>query len=569
MTSHRLLPSSTLAAVVVLLATSAGTRLQASSTFEQLAFGWNVSTTGDATGYSVAALGDVNGDGYADLAIGAPFDDDGGTDSGTLYIVDGFGAAILHEVHGSAGQELGTAVANAGDIDGDGVDDVIVGLPGFDTIIFPFGVTIDTGAFRVYSGATAGYIFGAAGPAAGARLGTAVAGVGDTNASGVPDVLAGAPQWAADRGYVVLYEGLTHALLDEWGASGANGDMLGYSLTGLGDLDGNGFANFAMGAPFDDHGFLPTIVDAGRVDVWDGSGSFNYTLQGLAATENFGYSLAGPGDSDDDGKLEFLIGAPGNSNGAGDVKLYEGPSGTWALTFQGLNSYAVDERFGTTVAWPGDVNKDGWEDMVGAAPMVGVGSAYAGYVLTFFGKDDTQYDHQFSLPQAGGGAMGMGFALSGRHDHNGDGWPELVASAPYYDAQASNTGLVFVCDYLWFQPNLGFQGPGSAKLEMYGTQLFSGGLADMRLKNAATNSSAWLLTSATQQPAAFKGGTLVPSVASGVLQKFTTDGLGKVVIEDVPGGGGPLSLYCQFLVKNPAYPQGWGLSNAIEVQLLP
>jgi hypothetical protein len=163
-----------------------------------------------------------------------------------------------------------------------------------------------------------------------------------------------------------------------------------------------------------------------------------------------------------------------------------------------------------------------------------------------------------------------GAALSpSKGDLNGDDWPDLLMSWPYADYDGTDSGMALGLGFLTYQPDLGFQGPGTSTLQVYGTPLATGGQADMRLTYAAANSPAWLLASASQAFSAFKGGILVPNAAVALLVPFTTDAQGKVVIPGIPGGGGYLIIYCQFLVKNAGYPQGWGLSNAVAVELLP
>jgi len=118
------------------------------------------------------------------------------------------------------------------------------------------------------------------------------------------------------------------------------------------------------------------------------------------------------------------------------------------------------------------------------------------------------------------------------------------------------------------QEDLGFGGPGKSVLLACGDPLATGGTAFVQLLNAPSNTTAFLVVSLTQAAASFKGGTLVP-VPVLLLKAFTTDAAGEFLIPGVPGGGGPLAIYLQCVTVDAGQPQGFGLSNAVKLQLLP
>jgi len=537
------------------------------------AFGENIATSGDHTGMAVAILGDCDGDGIDDWIVGAPNDGDGGVDSGTAYVLTGgYYSNVLYEIHGGAGDNLGTAVASAGDWDKDGRGDFIVSAPGYDTLV-PFSQ--DRGVVRVYSGKTGAILFSVTGPKTGARLGEAIAGGGDVQGDTWMDLMVGAPSWDVDitvsqttnEGYAAIYSGKTSALVVSY--TGTTQDQqLGGALSFVDELNVGHDWDYAIGSPGYSYlgppPFFFKILDAGKVDVYDGlTHALMYTKLGTF-DDRLGASLANVEDTDLDSQRELLVGAPG-ANGDGEAYLYEGTAGTLIHTYTAAG-YGSPESFGFAVGPLGDVNKDGYDDVAIGAPMTSA-SVYGGYVEVFSGKDGSLIVPLLNGPYPG---VLAGAALSPSvGDLNGDGWTDLLMSWPYADYDGTDSGMALGTSFLTYQPDLGFQGPGTSTLQVYGTPLFTGGQADMRLTYSAANSPAWLLASASQAFSAFKGGILVPNAAVALLAPFTTDATGKVLIPGIPGGGGYVIVYCQFLVKNAGYPQGWGLSNAVAVELLP
>jgi hypothetical protein len=118
------------------------------------------------------------------------------------------------------------------------------------------------------------------------------------------------------------------------------------------------------------------------------------------------------------------------------------------------------------------------------------------------------------------------------------------------------------------QTDLGFGGPGSAVLSLCGDPLGSGGTADLLLTGAPASTTAWLTASAAFNPVPFKGGALV-TVPILMMVPFPTNGAGTLAINNLAGGHGPLDVYVQFVIVDPAQPAGYGLSNALLVELLP
>ncbi|MFT5042874.1 MAG: hypothetical protein ACI8TX_003867 [Hyphomicrobiaceae bacterium] len=292
----------------------------------------------DSIGTDVAGIGDIDGDGYDEIGIGAPFADPNGSRSGAAYVVFGGpdldavgtldldvpGEQRILVVKGAAEEnETGTAVSGAGDINGDGFDDLLVGAPGAD----PIGT--DTGeVYIVYGGPGIGdrgsldvrSLDGLDGVVVrgvipGDRLGTAVAGVGDTDGDGFDDILLGARDAdpvgdGSGEAYLVFgaevlgFDGaidLFRMRPDEGlVASGLKaGDRTGIALSGLGDMDGDGLADFAIGASGADPGGLRSAGTAYvvlgqdlRGVVFSEGTSGDDLIGGTAADESF---VAGSG----------------------------------------------------------------------------------------------------------------------------------------------------------------------------------------------------------------------------------------------------------------------------------
>ena len=202
------------------------------------------------------------------------------------------------------------------DVDGDGAGDLAVGAP--------FAVLLNSpepGEVFVHSGANGGLVHALGGTSGGDVFGRAVAHAGDANGDGIGDVLVGAPQPSGGRpGYARVYSGLDAGLLLDWGGD-SGGDMFGSAVASLGDLNGDGITEVAVGAPGDDdNGSL-----SGAVRVFDGLSALTiYTVQGAGPNAEFGTALACLGDVNGDLTSEVANASPGFGSGAGRVQAMSG-----------------------------------------------------------------------------------------------------------------------------------------------------------------------------------------------------------------------------------------------------
>ena len=348
-----------------------------------LAFGGQ--TAGDLFGVSAALAGDVNKDGFPDVIVGAHENDAGGANAGRAYVYFGGPSGDTKPdvvlTGETAGDAFGYAVASAGDVNGDGFSDVAVGAyengdqaGGRGRVYVYFGGSrMDNLSDLIFSGQAGGDYFG-----------ISVAGAGDVNGDRFDDVIVGAYQSDAggvDAGRAYLFFGGPHAddrpdlVLTGTGVR----DAFGFSVAGAGDFNRDGFADVIVGAYHNDAGG----ADAGRAYVYFGGARpddrADLVLTGEAAGDAFGYSVAGMGDANGDGFADIIVGAYGNDAGgsaAGRAYVYFGGSAPDAVSDFTVTGEATLDNLGYAVSGAGDVDGDGLADAVVAAPFAGAGRVY-------------------------------------------------------------------------------------------------------------------------------------------------------------------------------------------------
>jgi hypothetical protein len=341
----------------------------------------------DNFGFSLDAAGDVDGDGFVDLLVGAIFNDDAASAAGKTYVFPGgrgFGTLPLVAMVGEAADDhFGVAVAHAGDVNGDGFADVIVGARFND---------------RVASAAGAAFVF-----------------FGGPAMDGTPDVI------------------VTGEFKDDW---------FGQSVDGAGDVNGDGFDDFVVGAPFnDDRGSA-----AGKAYLYLGGRSPSATpavvLYGDSQDDgHFGWSVSRAGDVNGDGYDDVLVGArlfgTGTDRARGRAYVFFGGASPDGVPDVIMTGEVKDDWFGHAVGDAGDVNGDGYDDVLVGAPFYDsvtatTFSSAVGRVYVFLGGPvpDNVPDR---LLTGSDPDEQLGWDLSGGADIDGDGLDDIAGGARFYD----------------------------------------------------------------------------------------------------------------------------------------
>ena len=379
-------------------------------------------------GTSVAALGDINGDGAGDWIVGAPRDDTLVTDGGMAVVYSGATHQPLYTYQGTGAlEELGTSVAGAQDLTGDGVPDILIGAPGRKRVDVHSGAT---GLLHYTVQSTSN------------RFGYHVAAGGDVDGDGVNDILVGAPGsnigGSAEVGRLFVLDGPTGAIIRSHDGNGGLG-RFGHSAAFIGDVNGDGRDDYIGGAPGPNY-LGPTPY----VRTFDGAtGAMLWGDTGAGPHDAFGYSLAAIDDITGDGFPDVLIGdmqdtgvGCGPCHGRGFVRALSGANG--AFIYEIGNQFGGYSGYGWSIAVVGDINGNGYADFAASRP--GTDSCWPGFPVWV--RDGLDGSLILEIPPpSGAGSFGAALAFG---DANGDGIGDLISGAPCSQPNGSYSGAAYV-----------------------------------------------------------------------------------------------------------------------------
>ncbi len=379
---------------------------------------WRGEKAGDEFGWIARGVGDVDKDGVTDVVISATGNPPYGDTRGKLYLYSGKSGKLLWKVEGKPGALLGTGLEAAGDVDGDGVPDVAAGAPGEDAVY-------------LFSGKDGHVLQRLAGGARDHDLGTAVSGIGDLDGDGAPDILAGAPSaetggGATGRAYVF---------------SGKDGHIL-LSLDGekagddFGSTVGGGAHRFIVGAA------AAGTEHHGRIYVYDGlTPRPRFVEDADASGAALGYMFVSVvGDVDKDGTpdvyaADFSNTAKGPATGR--IYVYSGKDGRLLRT---LTGDMAGGGFGIGPGRVGDVDHDGYDDLIVGSWQYPAAAWSGGRVQVFSGKDGRL------LQDIVGKVPGetLGFDAVGVGDVDGDGITDYLVTSAWSGVNGLRSGRAYI-----------------------------------------------------------------------------------------------------------------------------
>jgi len=375
---------------------------------------------GEGYAWGISELADIDGDGSGEVISGAPFHTDaGGTFAGHTDVRSARTGDIIYSFFGEPGEYHGYAMADAGDLNGDRVHDIVIGAPG---AALTCGANPLPGRAYVYSGADGSTLLTLDGEAAGDQYGGAVGTAGDVNRDGRDDLLVGAPCFdgvGADSGKAYVVSGRTGRVLRTY-AGLAAGDHFGIGIAPAGQVDRDGRLDHIVGASDGGSG------DRGAAYVFSGlTGHQLLGLTGDADTVDFGwFFVAGLGDVNEDKRGDLYVGdfnGGPNGDGRGLAFVFSGKTGEVLHRFAGD---APGDGAGPG-RYAGDVDGDGRNDVAVGFYLSSAGAPGAGLVKVYSGKTgDVLRTYVSTVAQEN-----LGFDAVGLGDVNGDGIVDLGLSA--------------------------------------------------------------------------------------------------------------------------------------------
>lgn len=407
-------------------------------------------------GASVSTAGDVNGDGYTDVIVGAPYYTNGQTSEGAarLYLGSSTGLDTNYDNHDEGNDEgarFGTSVSTAGDVNGDGYADAIVGAP------YYTNDSTDEGMAFVWYGHSDGISssrdWDAEGNTTNAWFGFSVATAGDVNGDGYSDILVGAPGKNATAGSAYAYYGAADSLADDAGwtkASNLENAHFGHSVASAGDINADGYADIIVGGPQWDGG--QAYEGIACIYVGSATGLLSappWCKEGDQESAYFGWSVSTAGDVNGDGYDDVIVGAPYyqyiNHDNEGTAWVYHGSSsGLSTSPSWHKDSDQDDAQFGYAVGNAGDVNGDGYGDVIVGSPFYDSSETDEGGAWLYKGSAAGLISTPIWHAYGGQEGAEFGYDVGTAGDINADGYSDVIIGAPYWDNDENNEGGAWV-----------------------------------------------------------------------------------------------------------------------------
>jgi hypothetical protein len=384
---------------------------------------WRGEAAGDQFGWIARNIGDVDGDGVNDIVTSAPTHGAGNTNAGRIYVYSAGSGRLLWTADGQAGDQLGTGVEAAGDTNHDGIPDVVASGPA------------GAGVARIYSGRDGRVLQTFTSPNADESFGNHISGAGDANGDGYADVIVGSPGKEGESkvpGHAYVYSGKDGSLLLSL-AGERPGDGFGSTVAGYADARQHLLVVGAPGAGPSRHG---------RVYVYDGlSGSPRFSIEADSTGSKLGYMFVSvPGDMDGDGVQDVYASDWSNAAlGPSTGRIYM-VSGRTGKPLYALTGEAAGDGFGTSPSMAGDVDGDGRADLIVGAWQYGQVATSGGRAYLYSGRSGRllkTYTCRTPGDTFGFDAVGMG-------DVDGDGTADLLITSGWSGVNGHHSGRVFI-----------------------------------------------------------------------------------------------------------------------------